>query len=399
MAYNLYLIHHNLPADNKTDRLCQRLIKRLKDPDHFWGALYETYALSIFAVAGFSIELEDESDRSTTHCEFNARAKNGRVYAIECKARNRTFVPVSADGTPRIDAESLGIGRKLKDALSKTTPHERVVFIDLDIPLITLPQQFETVASVAASKLRELEATLQANGQPAPPAYVLVTNIPDHRNIGDLSVGFQAVSLGYKIADFGHGVAHLGMHALVNSRERHANILSLLAAAKIRQTVPSTFDGSNPALAFSRDQIPRLLVGNWYMIPDGRGGEVEARLCQVEVIRDEKTAYGVYQTKAGHHLICTNILTDDEIRAYDLHPDTLFGVVQDVNHKAETVVELFDFFFETYQNSSKEKLLEFMAGAPDLALLQNMTQRDLAIAYCERLAVSHFSNNRGPKAA
>jgi hypothetical protein len=39
LAYNLYLIHHNLPANTKTEQLCQKIIKRLKNPDHFWGAL------------------------------------------------------------------------------------------------------------------------------------------------------------------------------------------------------------------------------------------------------------------------------------------------------------------------------------------------------------------------
>jgi hypothetical protein len=42
LAYNLYLIHHNLPASRKTEQLCQKLIKRLRNTDHFWGALYET---------------------------------------------------------------------------------------------------------------------------------------------------------------------------------------------------------------------------------------------------------------------------------------------------------------------------------------------------------------------
>ena len=88
LAYNLYLIHHNLPANAKTEQLCQKIIKRLKKPDHFWGALYETYAFSLFALAGFTMELEDESDGTVTHCEFSARGKSGRTYSIECKARN-----------------------------------------------------------------------------------------------------------------------------------------------------------------------------------------------------------------------------------------------------------------------------------------------------------------------
>jgi hypothetical protein len=168
-----------MPANAKTDQLCQRLIKRVKNPDHFWGALYETYAFSLFALAGFSMELEDESDRTVTHCEFSARGKTGRAYSIECKGRNRAAVPVDADGMPRIDDETLGLSRKLKDALSKRAAHERVVFLDMDLPMITHIKQFNAVADFAVPKLRKLEGILQIDGKPAPPAYILVTNIPD----------------------------------------------------------------------------------------------------------------------------------------------------------------------------------------------------------------------------
>ena len=146
LAYNLYLIHHNLPATAKTEQLCQKLIKRLKNPDHFWGALYETYAFSLFALAGFTMELEDESDRTVTHCEFSAHGKSGRTYSIECKGRNRATVPVNADGSLRIDDETLGLSKKLKDALSKNATHERVVFLDIDLPMITCLDQINAVA-------------------------------------------------------------------------------------------------------------------------------------------------------------------------------------------------------------------------------------------------------------
>jgi hypothetical protein len=399
LAYNLYLIHHNLPATAKTEQLCQKIIKRLKNPDHFWGALYETYALSLFALAGFTMELEDESDRSVTHCQFSARGKSGRTYSIECKGRNRPSVPVNSDGTPRIDDETLGLSRKFKDALSKRAAHERVVFLDTDLPMITRLEQFNAVADFAVQKLRELEDVLQIDGKPAPPAYVLVTNIPDHQITSDTSYGFQAFATGFKISDFGEGAVHHGMHELMRSRERHADILSLKDAARLRHTIPSTFDGSNPALAFSADQIPRLNIGDWYKVPNERGAEIEAQLCDGIVMEAQKLAHCIYRTREELYVHCSNTLTDDEVRAYKLHPQTFFGVVKDnATRKAETVIDLFDFMFETYQHTPKEKLLEFLAGMPDYDELAKQSQRDLAITYCESMALHMHAQRSAGKA-
>lgn len=46
--------------------------------------------------------------------------------------------------------------------------------------------------------------------------------------------------------------------------------------------------------------------------------------------------------------------------------------------------ELCDFLFETYQHSSRKKLLEFMAESSDFEYLKILEQSDLAIVYCER---------------
>jgi hypothetical protein len=265
--------------------------------------------------------------------------------------------------------------------------------------MITRLDQINAVADFTVPKLRELEGTLQIDGKPASSAYVFITNIPDHRNMGDISSGLQAFATGFKISDFGEGTVHHGMHEVMKARDRHADILSLRDAAKVRQAIPSTFDGSNPALAFSADQIPRLKVGDWYKVPDEKGGEIEAQLCDGIVIEAQKIAYCVYRTKTGTYVNYTNTLTDDEILAYRLHPDTFFGVVKDnPTRKAETVIDWFDFLFETYQHASKEKLLEFLAAMADRDELAKQSQRDLAITYCERMAL-HIHGKLGARNA
>lgn len=63
LSYNLYIIAHNT-------RLHKRLIERLKHPDQFPGAYYETYIAAIFIKAGFILEFENEQDKTTSHCDL-----------------------------------------------------------------------------------------------------------------------------------------------------------------------------------------------------------------------------------------------------------------------------------------------------------------------------------------
>jgi hypothetical protein len=51
--------------------------------------------------------------------------------------------------------------------------------------------------------------------------------------------------------------------------------------------------------------------------------------------------------------------------------------------KCESFVDLCDWLFETYQHTSRDTLLEFMANTKDIELLNTL---DLAIAYLERMA-------------
>ena len=51
-----------------------------------------------------------------------------------------------------------------------------------------------------------------------------------------------------------------------------------------------------------------------------------------------------------------------------------------------TPLELFELLHETYRNTPKEKLLEFLKGAPDLADLSTLPHDELVLVYCERMA-------------
>ncbi|UWU94398.1 hypothetical protein [Bradyrhizobium sp. CB1015] len=50
-------------------------------------------------------------------------------------------------------------------------------------------------------------------------------------------------------------------------------------------------------------------------------------------------------------------------------------------------LELAMFYYETYKETPKEKLLEWMKDAIDLDYLHTLSQSDLAILFCERMAL------------
>lgn len=68
--------------------------------------------------------------------------------------------------------------------------------------------------------------------------------------------------------------------------------------------------------------------------------------------------------------------------AYKAHSDTFFGEVSR-NSKAETPMELYDFFLRGYEKTSKEKILEFFAGRPNIEHLTALSQPELASMYAE----------------
>jgi hypothetical protein len=70
LAYSLYLIAHNV-------ELQARLVKRLLDPEQFQGAYYELVVANTLIRAGFMLELEDETDGESKHCEFFAVSRRG----------------------------------------------------------------------------------------------------------------------------------------------------------------------------------------------------------------------------------------------------------------------------------------------------------------------------------
>ena len=375
LAYNLYLLAHNA-------ELQDRLIKRLKDHANFLGAYYETYVAAAFIKAGFDLAFEDESDPSQSHCEFVATYRaSGRSLSVEAKARQ--------PGKP-----SAKVHKQLHAALAKHAGHPRVVFIDVNVPDVSTEAQSMAWLEQALANIHEKEATMVVSGAPAPPAYVFLTNHTQQYNLESTQYKRSVVSEGFKIPDFRLDASFASIRDALAARERHSEMYQLMSSIRNHYEIPSTFDGEIPEFVFG-DATPRLRIGHKYLVPDADGSEVVGVLTDASVLESESTAYGTYKLSDGRSIIVTAPLTPDELAAYQRYPDTFFGVTKQQGKRIDDPLELFDFFYATYRQSSREKLLEFMAGWPQIEELKVMETNELAIRYSEGLVHATIADSAG----
>ncbi len=164
------------------------------------------------------------------------------------------------------------------------------------------------------------------------------------------------------------------MHDLIQSMKDHAEI-------------PSTFDGEIPEFAFGNGEA-RLLIGQRYLVTDPDGNESPGLLTTAMVNDNEQRAYCALSFASGKAGTYTWPLSEAEMAAWRKHPDTFFGEVGQRSTRAEDPLDLYDFFHNSYRQTPKERLLEFMADAPDLEDLRELEQSHLVSIYAERCVCS-----------
>ena len=368
LAYNLYLLQHNKGVQ-------EELIRRVKlnDKGNFYGALYETYVAAHFIKAGFELEFENELDGSTTHCEFTATHKEtGRKFSVEAKV----IIPKKKG--------KLSIVAKLNNAFKKQANHQRIIFVDIGKPAGTF-EEAKKLLLQAVDSLRELENSPLLNGQNHPPAYVIITNNSFWYDLKGQNFKFAALGEGFKIPSFKHDYKDTIQNALLE-REKHKEVFGLLDSMHKHQEIPATFDGENPGLAFNlvNDGNPPLLIGNRYLIPSDKG-DVAATLRHVIVDEWRKLAIGAYDIDGCGSSILSCPLSDVELAAYKKHPRTFFGELQPKT-QIDDPLEFYDWLYNCYKNTPKEKLLEFMSNYPNRAELGKLSQDELAKLYCQGAA-------------
>src|SRR5581483_2877613 len=162
-AYDVFTV-----ADNALVQAS--LLDRIRRVDHYQGARYELLAAASMLRAGFNIAFEDEGDSSRSHCEFAAiHKKTGRSFSVEAKSRHR-LQPAANDPTPTARMYKI-----MQEALKKEADHERIIFMDVNLPPDNKALFEEEWHKEVARTLNALEKN-QRPDDPWPQAIVFFTN-------------------------------------------------------------------------------------------------------------------------------------------------------------------------------------------------------------------------------
>lgn len=221
MAFDLYTWEHNgVPVSPK-------LMNRLKHVEQFQGALYELHVVALFLIAGFAIDLEDEGDPSSSHCDFTATHKpTGRRFSVEVKSRSRPGLLGKQGEVPSVDTVRVDRDSLLKDALRKRAEHERIVFIEVNVPAVGGGKGGLAWLRDAAGQITRL-MNVEHRGPPWPSAIVVFTNKACHFfSDEDPAPGLQSIITGVNMPDFRENAeATMGPQELF---ERHPEIRALV---------------------------------------------------------------------------------------------------------------------------------------------------------------------------
>lgn len=228
-------------------------------------------------------------------------------------------------------------------------------------------------------------------------SYLFVTNRPHDLALEDKHVQTAILAEGFQIPGFKLDTAYPSLRAAHQSRKEHADMHQLLESLRVHSEIPTTFDGTPPELAFA-GQTQRLIIGETYLVPDSKGAERPGKLTSATVNELESKAYVAHYLDNGEAVIGTVPLTPEELAAYRRHPDTFFGVEMKATRKAETPLDLFDFIMDSYRDTPRGRLLEFMADNPDIEELKTMSKEDLTEIYAERCAWSVMERTENPTA-
>jgi hypothetical protein len=177
-AYDLCVV-----AQNK--RLDDAFLARLRDNEHFQGARHELFAEASCLRAGFTIEPEDERDRTKRHAEFTATHKEtGVKISVEAKSKGRAGI-LGQKGIARQRGEvRLQIGALITKAIRKNPPYPLVIFLDTNLPpkeaAYYLNGHPTNPAQPHDSLTKILDEVRKANGSKEGFSLLVLSNQPHH---------------------------------------------------------------------------------------------------------------------------------------------------------------------------------------------------------------------------
>ncbi len=383
LAYNLYLIRHNVELQGL-------YVERLKLADQFQSAYHELMVANILIRAGFELELEDETDRKSKHCEFSATSiRTRKKYSVEAKMRSEIGVLGQTQGKPGGDPTAHLI-KHINAALAKPADGERLIFVDLNTAPINPEDYAKREDAVprwmsgSEKKLERLEHRIGDQIQ----AYIIVSNMSFHRSLDETFLGHAVTRFGLGIPDFAKPIECRPKEAW-KIKQKHIDMDYIAEALETYPKIPNHFEGDLPSIEEGGRE--RIRIGGEYDFVDaGVRGVVTTAI----VSENSKQVFVGVRTDDGKGVLLSETLSDYELQVYREFRDTYFGVIVEVPKNYTDPLEFYMRMVEIHRTYPRENILRMAKDAPDFDYLTTLDDLELVLEFCERLSADAWRKSQ-----
>ena len=115
------------------------------------------------------------------------------------------------------------------------------------------------------------------------------------------------------------------------------------------------------------------------------------------VSEEEKKIIGGFQLDDGRTILSSFPISEAELQVYRRYPETYFGIYHSQGKRINGPLETYDFVYQAYKNTPKEKLLEFLREHPNYVELQHKNQEELAKIYSESMTYAFLNKMNNDK--
>jgi hypothetical protein len=372
LAYALYLIAHN-------DEIQGLLLQRLRSTESFMHAYYETLVGAAFAVAGFEVRSAETRATSTATPEFRARSKaSGKLYSVEAKRKAGWSARTHDLAAPDFLRELRQYVRdKIHQAARKMLPNP-IFCLELSIPTLLMESEWRAIAANVELAIREAEG-MTINGQPMPPAYVVVTNHTFLVNEDESGAPAFGLVDALRTPDYPFG-RPMEIEDSLDGYDRHRDIFWMMKAWGVARTVPTTFDGSPPELLSPDGQPQRTIkIGDMIETRDELGNAVGAQIEEL-VSMGEWVSVILRDTATDRRWLTRVPLTESETKAAARYTDAVFGKANASRGlNKNDPFDLYDWLLEAHASSTPEQLAKLCEGDVHLRPFADLPLAELRI--------------------
>jgi len=366
-AYALYLMEHN-------DRIPKGFVARLRIPQHFDAALYETIVAAAFALSGAKIEDAQSKLDGKKNPEFWATAASGKRYAVEAKRKMAWKNPYDLHGeTFRTELRSW-IRNMLYKASEKRLPNA-VYWFELSIGIAIDSSELPVLHELIRTYVREAESmTIGKETKDAPvPAYVFVTNHAHFANDEIQNPGHLCILEGFGINDL-QTENPIELEVAMEQRDRHRDIIWVYERFIEMTHVRPTFDGT-PSELFESEGLPQIGDTIPFSRPDG--SKAVGKIRDVASMGNEVILAIDDDTTQSRNILRVPI-TDEEAKAVSIYGNAIFGKPEGPSKNYDgDILGLYDRFLEIYADYPRRSLLREIEGHPQYE--QTMVLDDKAL--------------------